>query len=62
LYLAEPHQARYEKYILETITPKRIIFNPGAENWNLYRKAKEAGIEVLNACTLVMLTTGQYMS
>ncbi|MDP8212484.1 MAG: CoA-binding protein [Candidatus Zapsychrus exili] len=40
--------------------PKRIIFNPGAENFNLENKAKEEGIETVNACTLVMLKTGQF--
>jgi hypothetical protein len=40
--------------------PKRIIFNPGTENPDFFSKAKAAGIEVLEACTLVMLTTGQF--
>ena len=40
--------------------PRRIIFNPGAENSLLECKAKEKGIEAINACTLVMLKTGQF--
>ncbi len=40
--------------------PKRIIFNPGAENPEFVSKAKEAKVETLNACTLVMLKTGQF--
>ena len=40
--------------------PKRIIFNPGAENLNLEKKAREYGITTINACTLVMLKTGQF--
>ena len=40
--------------------PGRIIFNPGAENPELEMTAKEKGIVVLNACTLVMLRTGQF--
>ena len=40
--------------------PRRIIFNPGSENVRLANKAKEQGIETINACTLVMLTTGQF--
>lgn len=40
--------------------PKRSIFNPGAENSALEEKAKEKGIETMNACTLVMLRTGQF--
>src|SRR5205085_5548551 len=40
--------------------PRRIIMNPGAENPDLAEKAEEAGIEVVEACTLVMLRTGQF--
>ena len=39
---------------------KRIIFNPGAENSELAMKLKEKGINVIEACTLVMLKTGQF--
>ncbi|MCK5014889.1 MAG: CoA-binding protein [Candidatus Omnitrophica bacterium] len=40
--------------------PRRIIFNPGAENFHLEQKAREQGIITVNACTLVMLKTGQF--
>ena len=40
--------------------PRRIIFNPGAENAALEVKARENGILPLNACTLVLLRTGQF--
>jgi len=40
--------------------PRRIIFNPGAENPDLEAKASADGIIPLNACTLVMLRTGQF--
>ncbi len=40
--------------------PKRIIFNPGAENLELANEAREQGIDTINACTLVMLKTGQF--
>jgi len=42
------------------IQPRRIIFNPGTENPELEALAKEKGIQVLEACTLVMLKTNQY--
>ncbi len=42
------------------IKPKRVIFNPGAENAVLANRLSEQGIQVINACTLVMLRTGQY--
>lgn len=40
--------------------PRRIIMNPGAENSQLAAKARQVGIEVVEACTLVMLRTGQF--
>ena len=40
--------------------PKRIILNPGAENEALALRARQAGIEVVEACTLVLLRTGQF--
>ena len=59
LYMTAGRQANYEEYIL-SLHPKRIIFNPGAENPDFFKKARLAGIEVLEACTLVMLSTGAY--
>ncbi|GAB5554230.1 MAG: CoA-binding protein [Saprospiraceae bacterium] len=59
LYLNAKNQEAYYDYILG-LEPKRIIFNPGAENIELYRMAGERGIEVENACTLVMLSVGNY--
>ena len=40
--------------------PKRIIFNPDTENKAASAKIKAAGIEVVEACTLVLLRTNQY--
>ena len=59
LYLNPFHQKEYYHYIL-SLHPKRIIFNPGTENDELFALAKENGIEALEACTLVLLSTGQY--
>ena len=59
LYLNSAHQKEYYDYIL-SLHPKRIIFNPGAENEELYNLAKKNGIQPLEACTLVLLSTGQY--
>ena len=59
LYLGPQNQKEYYKYLLET-NPKRIIFNPGTENPELEELAKNQGIEVLEACTLVLLATNQY--
>ncbi|RYY99776.1 MAG: CoA-binding protein [Chitinophagaceae bacterium] len=59
LYLNPRNQVEYYDYILD-LKPKRIIFNPGTENDELIKKAKEQGIEPVLGCTLVMLSTGQY--
>ena len=59
MYMGKARQAEHEEYLL-SLNPRRIIFNPGAENPSLHQKAKQRGIEVLNACSLVMLNTGQY--
>ena len=59
LYLNPGNQVQYYEYIL-SLKPKRIIFNPGTENESLAEMAEEKGIECLEACTLVMLSTGQY--
>ncbi len=37
-----------------------MIFNPGTENEEFMKKLEKGGVEVLEACTLVMLGTGQY--
>lgn len=42
------------------IKPMRIVANPGAESSILMKKAKAAGIEYTEACTLIMLSTDQF--
>ena len=59
LYLNPDHQKMYYDYII-SLNPKRIIFNPGTENDELASLAENNGIKTLEACTLVMLSTGQY--
>lgn len=59
LYLNPTHQQEYYDYII-SLNPKRIIFNPGTENDTLVNLAKEKNIRTLEACTLVLLSTGQY--
>ena len=59
LYLNENHQKDYYNYIF-SLNPRRIIFNPGAENEELEALAEKAGIKTIEACTLVMLSTGMY--
>ena len=59
LYLNPLHQKMYYDYIV-SLSPKRIIFNPGTENEELAVLAQQHGIKTMEACTLVMLSTGQY--
>ncbi len=59
LYLNPSNQKEYYDYIL-SLNPKRIIFNPGTENDELDAIASKKGIKTMEACTLVMLSTGQY--
>ena len=60
LYLNPGRQQPYYSYILQTLKPKRLIFNPGTENPELAGQARQQGIEVDIACTLVMLAVGSY--
>lgn len=59
LYLNPKNQVEYYDYIIN-LKPRRIIFNPGTENDDLIRMAEKNNIEPVIACTLVMLSTGQY--
>jgi predicted CoA-binding protein len=59
LYLTPQRQEEWYDFLLE-LKPKRIIFNPGTENPTLAERAQAQGIETVEACTLVMLRTGQY--
>jgi hypothetical protein len=59
MYVRPARQAELVEQII-TLKPKRVIFNPGAENPGAYDRLAEAGIEVIEGCTLVMLRTGQF--
>lgn len=59
LYIGPQRQPEWYNYLL-SLKPKRIIFNPGTENDEFESMAEEQGIEVLQACTLVMLRSRQY--
>lgn len=59
LYIGPQNQSGWIDYILE-LKPNRLIFNPGTENEILEKLAKDNNIEVLEACTLVLLSVGSY--
>ena len=59
IYLNLTNQKEYYERILD-LEPNRIIFNPGAENEELFFTAKSKGIRVENTCTLVQLSLGVF--
>lgn len=59
LYINPKRQKEYYNRII-SLAPKRVIFNPGTENPEFYKLLENSGIEVDVACTLVLLSTGQY--
>ena len=59
LYIS-PRQQENLAGQLVRLKPRRVIFNPGTENPAMYGILETAGIEVIEACTLVMLRTGQF--
>ena len=60
LYLGAKNQTDYYDYILNDIHPNRIIFNPGTENPELEKLANKQNIKTEIACTLVLLSIGNY--
>jgi predicted CoA-binding protein len=59
LYVGPKNQPAWYNYIL-SLKPKRVIFNPGAENSELEQLLKKNKIETTEACTLVLLATNNY--
>jgi len=59
LYLNPARQRDYYNYIIES-QPKRVVFNPGTENPELYQLLELNNIKAEVACTLVLLATNQY--
>lgn len=59
IYVNSAISEKYEHEII-TLAPRRVIFNPGAESSALEKSFKHNGIEVENACTLVLLRTDQF--
>jgi len=59
LYVGPKNQESWKDYI-KSLKPNRVIFNPGAENDEFGAELKSEGIEVEEACTLVLLSMGSY--
>ena len=59
LYVGPRNQPDYYDYVL-SLKPKRVVFNPGTENEEFENLLTKNGIVAEEACTLVLLGTGQY--
>jgi uncharacterized protein len=59
MYVSPDKQAPVIRDIL-AIRPRRVIFNPGAENPQAAALLTQRGIAIEEACTLVLLATGQF--
>ena len=59
LYVRQAISTQYRDAIL-ALAPRRVIFNPGTENPQLQGTLRGAGIDCIEACTLVMLRTGTW--
>ena len=59
LYVGPKGQEAFYNELLQ-LAPRRVIMNPGTENDLFKAMLEKEGIECIEACTLVMLSTGQY--
>lgn len=59
IYLGPQNQGELLEYV-SRFSPRRIIFNPGTENPAIYSELESRGVEVEEACTLVLLSTDQF--
>jgi predicted CoA-binding protein len=59
LYLNASRQEEYYNYLL-LLQPKRVIFNPGTENFELMNILEQNDISYEVACTLTLLATNQF--
>ena len=59
LYINSKIQGQFIDRII-ALHPRRVIFNPGTENPEFQHLLRQNSIQVEEACTLVMLSTGQY--
>jgi len=59
VYLNKDNQKNYYDFVISQ-HPRRVIFNPGAENPEFEKILIDHDVEVIEACTLVLLATGQF--
>jgi uncharacterized protein len=59
LYIGPERQQEYFEYII-SLKPERVIFNPGTFNEEFMERLEGLGIETIEGCQLVMLSSDQY--
>lgn len=59
VYLNPQRQEDFYDYIIQ-LKPNRVIFNPGTENPDIYKRLIMNNIGYEEACTLVLLRTNQF--
>lgn len=59
LYMNATKQKDYYEYVIG-LSPRRVIFNPGAENPEFQEILKEKGIEAVEDCALIMINTDSF--
>ncbi len=59
LYVGPKNQETWIPQIIQW-KPEKVIFNPGTENSDFQEQLDKAGIAWEEACTLVLLQTGQW--
>lgn len=59
IYVNPKILAGYVDDILK-LRPERVVFNPGTRDINAMTLFQNNGVEVVEACTLVLLRTGQF--
>lgn len=59
VYVGPANQYAWVDYVL-SLNPQWIVLNPGTEDGPIQAAAEKMGIPALEACTLVMLSTGQF--
>ena len=59
IYLAPGRQSAYYDYVI-SLKPRRVIFNPGTSNREFMELLRENGIEPVEDCALILLSSGEY--
>ncbi len=55
-----PERSRALIEAIVALRPRRVILNPGTESMALEQALRDAGIEAIRDCTLVMLREGRF--